>query len=215
MKMAMCHANKAHRHLNISGLCCCLFSSFCCGSFLSSCLFGRCVCSFLGSLGSSDFGLLLSHSFCLCCVLGFFSFQTLFNSQFFLRSHRSLHCVDSLLLFSFPGIETLLSLSFIESAFFNTTLKVFHQQHTFVRKDAAYSVGGLSTNVNPIQSALEVKSNCSRISVRIIGTYPFNKSTISWCPAIGDNNRIERIVLTTMTLQSNFCCHLKRLISGL
>ncbi len=172
------------------------------GSFLS----GSCGGFGLGSCGSS-FGFLLGYFFSLCFVLCYFGFETSFFVKLLLGCHRCAELVDALLLLSFPGVETTLCFGFVKSAFLYATLKMLHEKHAFVGEDGANGVGGLSTNVDPIQSTLEVQSYCSRISVRIIRTYPFNKFTISWCPAIGDNNRIERIVLATMTLQSDFCCH--------
>ena len=175
-----------------------LFSSFfSCGSLSS--LFGSSG-SLSFSLSGSEFCFLLCNSFSLSGILGLFFFKTLFVSKFLGRSYRNASCVNGSLFFLLPSFETTLSFSFVKSTFFNTTLEVLHQKHTFLREDSANCVGGLSTNVYPIQSPFEIQSYCSRISVRIIRTYPFNKFTISWCPAIGDNNRIKRIVLATMAL---------------
>ena len=174
------------------------------GGGFGGCFFsGSCFSSggsFFSGLGGSDFGFLLGYGLGLGLILCLLVGETLFGGEFLSIGYRGAGSVNGGLFFLFPSIETTLSLSFVESAFLNTTLKVLHKEHTFLREDSANCVGGLSTNVYPIQSTFEIQSYCSRISVRIIGTYPFNKFTISWCPAIGDNNRIKRIVLATMTL---------------
>ncbi len=157
---------------------------FCCGSFLGSGLLGGSLgCSlggFLSGLGGSDFSFLLCYFLSFGGVLGFLFLETCFRCFFTLAGHCSLAIVNSFLFFSLPGVETALSLGFVESAFLHTTLKVFHQQYPLLGEDRAYGVGGLSTNVNPIQSPFEIQRDCSRISVRIIGTNPFNETTISW-----------------------------------
>ena len=178
-----------------------------CGSFLC-----RGFCLGIGgsfSLGgcSGSFSLLLGYSLGLSLVLSLLCLELSLGSLFLLRSYGCADVADGLLFLSLPGIETTLSFGFVESAFLYASLKMLHEEHTLVAEDCANSVGGLGTDVYPIQSTLEIECYCSRISVRIIRTYPFNKSTISWCPAIGDNNWIERIVFATMTLQSDFCCH--------
>ncbi len=165
-------------------------------------LFGGSFRSFgIGGCGSSSgFGFLLSYELGFSLVLSCFGFETLFCSQLALLSHRGFCVCCFCVFFSLPFVETTFGFSLVESAFGYAAHEVVHQHHTFARKNGTYGVGGFSTNGHPIQSTLEIECNCSRISVRIIRTYPFNKSTISWCPAIGDDNRIERIVLATMAL---------------
>lgn len=167
-------------------------------------LFGRSFSGSFGSLfsglGGCDFGFLLGYCLGLGGILGLLFLETCLGSELAFVGHSGFLSVDSLLFLGFPGVETTLCLSLVEGAFLHAALEVFHQHHALLREDRAYGVGGLCTNVNPIQSPFEIECDCSRISVRIIGTYPFNKLTISWCPAIGDNNWIERIVFTTMTL---------------
>ena len=185
--------------------------SFSCGSFFSS-GFGGCFSLCLGGsfsvcLGGSSFGALLGYFFCFSFILSCFGFEASLQVVSLFGFSFSLNCVFACCALCFPCVETTLSFSFVKSAFLNAALEMLHQEHAFVREDGAYGVGRNSTLVNPIQSPLEVQCYCSRISVRVVRTYPFNKSTISWCPAIGDYNRIKRIVLATMTLKSNFCCH--------
>ena len=81
------------------------------------------------------------------------------------------------------------------------------EKNTLTRENVASGIGGLSTYTKPIKSTLEVQIYRSRISVRIIRTYPFNKSTITWCPAVCDYDLIEGVTLVTVTLQSDFSCH--------
>lgn len=97
-----------------------------------------------------------------------------------------------------------MSLGFVKSAFLDAALEVFHQHHALAGQDVAYCVGGLCTGVNPIQSTFEIQCDCGGIGVGVVRTNSLNESTISWCSAVGDNNRIERIVLATMALQSDF-----------
>ena len=176
------------------------------GSFFSSFLCGSDGClSFCSSSCCRSF--LLCHFLSLSLVLCYLSLEAVLSLKLLGTLYRCAELVSGLLLLSLPSIETTLSLSFVKRTLLDTTLEMLHEKHALVREDVADSIGGLCANVYPIQSTLEVQSYCSRISVRIIRTYPFNKFTISWCPAIGDNNRIERIVLATMTLQSDFCCH--------
>lgn len=167
-------------------------------------LFGRSFSGSFGglfsSLGGGDFGFLLGYCLGLGGILGLLFLETCLGGELAFVGHSGFLSVDSLLFLGFPGVETTLCLSLVEGAFLHAALEVFHQHHALLREDRAHGVGGLCTNVNPIQSPFEIECDCSRISVRIIGTYPFNKLTISWCPAIGDNNWIERIVFTTMTL---------------
>lgn len=174
---------------------CGLFSSGSFGSFSGSSSSG-----FSFGFGSCQFGFLLSHSFSFGFVFSFFCFQASAEVGLFAAGFGSFYSFHLRLLFALPSGEAAFSFSLVESAFFHTAEEVFHQHYALVGEDSAYSVGGLSTAVHPIQGPLEIESDCSRISVRIIRTYPFNKLTISWCPAIGDNNRIKRIVLATMAL---------------
>ena len=184
----------------------CLADLFSSGSFFGGSFFSSSGSFSLGS-GSCEFSFLLCYFFGFSLVLSYFNLHAGLSVELALGCHRGTELVNCLLLAGFPSVETALGLGFVKCAFLHTTLKVLHQKYTLVGEDCAHGVSGLSTYIYPIQSTLEVECYCSRISVRIIRTYPFNKSTISWCPAIGDNNRIERIVLATMALQSNFSCH--------
>lgn len=126
-----------------------------------------CGCLSFG-FSCSNFCFLLSHEFGLGLVLGYFILETLLGGKFLLVGHSALLSFDTSYLLSLPGIETTLSFSFVESALANAALEVLHEHNAFARQDGAYGVSGLSTYVDPIQSPLEVESNCSRISVRIV-----------------------------------------------
>ena len=153
----------------------------------------------------------------LCFFLGYALFTSLVDVRFVffaslsllgsLSLFLSLAAGESFLAVSFPGVETTFGLLLAESAFLYTAAEVPHQQHAFARQNVAGGIGGLCALLYPIQSAVEVQTYCSRISVRIIGTYPFNKSAISWRPAIGDYNRVERVAFAAMQLQSDLRCH--------
>ena len=147
---------------------------FCSGSF--SLAFGGSGFCFCGC--RSCFCFLLGYGFCLSFVLGFFCFKTLLCFELCAVSHRRLLRCYFCVFFSFPSGETTFCLCLVECTLGDTALKMLHQKHALVGEDCAYCIGGLCTDIHPIQSPFEVKSNCSRISVRIIRTYPFNKSTI-------------------------------------
>ncbi len=69
---------------------CCLFCSFFSrSSFLSGSSSGFSFCC-----GSGCLSFLLSHSFCLCLILGYFSLETSLGIKFFLVGHRGTELVD-------------------------------------------------------------------------------------------------------------------------
>ena len=185
---------------------CCKEAELFCGGSLSCCFLScGCFCLSFGScfsfsLSGSDFSFFLSYDLSFCLVLSLLGLKTCFSVESFFVGHRRLDGVNGSLFFAFPGIETTLSFSFVKSTFLYTALEMFHQQNALVREDSTYGVGRLCADIDPIQSPFEIQSYCSRISVRIIRTYPFNKFTISWCSAIGDYNRIKRVVLATVAL---------------
>ena len=171
------------------------------GSFCSSGSFGFCFGSgFSLGLGGSFGSFLSSNSFCFHFVLLYFLFETFLGSSVFSGRDFSLFSIGSRFLVFQPGLEALFCNFFGKGTFLYTAQQVLFQQYTFTREDVAHGVGGLSTRCQPIQSPFEIQIYCSRISVRIIRTYPFNKLTITWCPAIGDYNLIERIVFVTKAL---------------
>lgn len=101
-------------------------SSGFCGSGFS------CGSSFGFSFCGGDFGFLLSYGFSLSCVFSLFVGKTLFCGGFLSVGYSAANCFDSSLFFLFPGLETTLSFSFVESAFFHTALKMFHEKHAFL-----------------------------------------------------------------------------------
>ena len=171
------------------------------GSFCGSGSFGFCFGSgFSLGLGGSFGSFLGSYGFCFHFVFLYFLFETFLGGSVFGGRDFSLFGIGNRFLVFQPSLEALLGNLFGEGTFLYTAQQVFLQQYTFTRKDIAHGVGGLSTRCQPIQSPFEIQIYCSRISVRIIRTYPFNKLTITWCPAIGDYNLVERIVFVTKTL---------------
>ena len=91
-------------------------------------------------------------------------------------------------------------------AHLHTAEEVLLEINALAREDVANGVCRLSTNEYPVESTFEVQINCCRIGVRIVSTNLLCETTITWCIRISDNDRIESVVLSTMTLQSNSCC---------
>ena len=56
----------------------------------------------------------------------------------------------------------------------------------------------------------ELQIYCGRIGVRVVSTNLLNKFTITWCSYVCNNDRVESIAFTSMSLQSDFCCHLNK-----
>ena len=110
-------------------------SGFAFGGF-GSC-FGSCFGGFFGcgSCCSGDFGFLFSYFFGLSFVLGYFSVEAFFESELFLVGHRSFNFVYRSGFLRFPCFKTTLCLGFVECAFLDTALEMFHQEDAFVRKD--------------------------------------------------------------------------------
>lgn len=101
------------------------------GSFFGESLFSSGFC-FCLSLGGSKLSFFLGHGLCLSLVLGLFCLEASLYLFFFLVGHNDLEFVDLCLTGFFPSCETTLCLSFVESTFLNTTLKVLHQEYALV-----------------------------------------------------------------------------------
>ena len=144
-----------------------------------------------GTFGFYGFGLGFFH-------FGFF-FQTGFGLSLFVAGEfRFLSCDLAGFLFQ-PLSETGFGYFFGESAFLYTAQQVFFVEHPFIRKDGPAGVGRLSAFLQPIQSFVEVQSDCSRIGIGVIRPNVFDKLTITWRPAVRNDDMIERITFLTAT----------------
>ena len=168
-------------------------SSLCLSRSLSS-LFSRCFSSsFLSSLGSSlfgslgsEFGTLGSNSLSLSLLNGNLSFSSS-NSSFLGSFSQTRYLSGNLsLLGSLPSVELSLSLSLSQSTLLDTTTKVLHQENALVREDLLGCKSWLSASFYPIEGALEVNVDSSRIRVWIVSTDLLNILTITWRSAICD-----------------------------
>ena len=77
--------------------------------------------------------------------------------------------------------------------------QVFFVEHPFIRKDGPAGVGRLSAFLQPFQSFVEVQSDCGRIGIGVIRPNVFDKLTITWRPAVRNDDMVERIALFTAT----------------
>ncbi len=105
---------------------------FCGGSFFL-CWSG--CCCFCFGLGCGELGFFLGYGLGLCLVASLLGFKTRFCIEFFLVGHGGFELVYLSLLVGFPCFEATLSLGFVECAFLDATLEVFHHKHAFVGKD--------------------------------------------------------------------------------
>lgn len=105
-----------------------LFSggSFFGGSGLCSCC-GLCL-----SLCGCELSFLLCHGLSLGLVDCLLSLEASLHFLLLFVGHSYLELVNLCLTSLFPGGETTLSLSLVERALLHTTLKVLHEEHTFV-----------------------------------------------------------------------------------
>ena len=109
-----------------------------------------------GSLGGGDFGFLLSYGFGLSLIL----------LRLFLKSFLGVGLLGFTLFvpdgfefsvfFSFPCVETALGFGLVKCALLDTALEMLHEHDAFAAKNVTDCVGGDGTNVNPIESALEI-----------------------------------------------------------
>ena len=193
------------------GGCAFLFSSsFCCGSSFSrifGCFFCRCFSGSLSSFFSSFlFGQCLSFHF----IYFLFSFQTCFGFSFLSFFFLSFQSSQTALFVVLPSFEFSFCFCFAECAFCYTAKKVFLHVNAFAREDVANSVGRLCTFQYPVKCAVELQIYCGRIGVRVVSTNLLNKFTITWCSYVCNYDRVESIAFTSMSLQSDFCCHLNK-----
>ena len=86
---------------------------------------------------------------------------------------------------------------------------MFQIENTFVRKNPAYCIGGLSTFVQPIQRLLAIQLDGSRNSKRIVRTDFLDEFTIPGRTGIGYYDEIKWSFLRPVALQSDFNWHLK------
>ncbi len=82
-------------------------------------------------------------------------------------------------------------------------------EDSFVAKDAAYGIRGLSAFVQPIKRLLAIELDRSRNSQWIVRTDLLDEFTIPWCTGIGYYDEIKRSFLRPVALQSDFNWHLK------
>ena len=184
-------------------------SSFCSGSFFGRSFSGFCFCRCFGSGLSSFFSsFLFSQSLSFHFVYFLFSFQTCFGFSllsFFVFCFQS---SQTALFVVLPCFEFSFSFSFAECAFCYTAKEVFLHVNAFTREDVANSVGRLCTFQYPVKCAVKFQIYCGRIGVRIVSTNLLNKFTITWCSYVCNYDRVESVAFTSMSLQSDFCCHL-------
>jgi len=95
------------------------------------------------------------------------------------------------------------SCSFIKQAELYTTQQMLEIKDTFKAQNAANSIGGLSTFVQPIQCSLPVQLNGSGHSQRIVSTKFLNEFTIAGSTGIGNYDEVERPLFGAMTLESD------------
>ena len=129
-----------------------------------------------------------------------------FLSFFFLSFQSS----QTALFVVLPSFELSFCFCFAECAFCYTAKKVFLHVNAFAREDVANSVGRLCTFQYPVKCAVELQIYCGRIGVRVVSTNLLNKFTITWCSYVCNYDRVESIAFTSMSLQSDFCCHLNK-----
>lgn len=179
-----------------------LFSSgsfFGSGSFFSSSL--RCLSfSLSGSLGLSSSLTLSSDGGSLSFVEFLLAFETLFLNVAELGFLLVLSVSDLCFLSLEPLVELNVGLFLADSALLNTNLEVAFQENTLIGEDATASVARLSTILKPLGSFVNVEDDGGRVSHRIVRAYFLNKSTVSRCTTIRNNDMIERLILFTMAL---------------
>ena len=109
--------------------------------------------------------------------------------------------------FCFPCFKFGLCRGFTNAPFFYSAFQVLHQEHTLFGKDTADGVSGLCAHFQPIQGTVKLQVNSGRRSVGVVRSNFFCKATITWCSYVCNNDAVEGVALTSVTLQSNFCCH--------
>ena len=184
--------------------------SLCFSFAFSLCLCGSSfLCSLLG--GSSEFccgcSTFLGDSGSFCLVgLYLLGEKSLRSGSFLVRlGLADLACLGIFL--SLPSIETALSLFLAECAFGYTALQVFAEQYAFVGKDSTNGVGGLGTNIYPIECTLKIEDDCCRVGVGVERTETLDDFAVTRRAAVSYYDVVESIVFVTMTSQTNFCCH--------
>ena len=67
--------------------------------------------------------------------------------------------------------------------------------------------GGLANTWDYGNLGVELKNNVKKAWWQKFIT---SKFTITWCSYVCNNDRVESIAFTSMSLQSDFCCHLNK-----
>lgn len=133
--------------------------SFSCGSLLGRSLGSGSLGSLSGllsSLSCSNLGAFLGHGLSLCLVLLGLFLQGLLGGSLLALALLVLHSLKLGSLLLLPSVETALCLCLVECALLDTTLQVLHEHDAFAAENVTDGVGGLSTNIDPIECALEI-----------------------------------------------------------
>ena len=106
-----------------------------------------------------------------------------------------------------PLVELDIGLLLADGTLLDTDLEVTTEEDTLIAEDATDGVAGLSTILDPFDGAVEVEVDGGGVGQRIVGAKLLDKSSISRCTTIRNNDVVERLILFTMTLKSNSCWH--------
>ena len=111
-----------------------------------------------------------------------------------------------------PLVETLLAGSLVKRASLHTYTEVLHQEDTLTAEDVLHSVGGLSANLQPIKSTVEIQIYRGGIGVGIVHTNLLSEFAITWRARIGDDDAINSIAFVATALKSDLCCHYFKIV---
>lgn len=173
---------------------------------------GWCLgCLFCRSLSCLSLSLCCCLSLSGCCALSCYglslslvslllTFEASLSYVALLSFSGALYASDLALLSVEPLLEFNVSLFLADSTLLNADLEMTLQEDTFIREDTTNGVRWLSTILEPLACAINVDVDSSGVSHWIVSAKFLDKSSVSRCTTIRNNDVVERLILLTMTL---------------
>lgn len=192
-----------------------LGGSFCSGSFSSGSgggSFGLGLSSSLGggSSGSGFFSSFLS-SFFVSLDLGYSLGMGSANGSFLVGLDFSYYGSVVGLFLRYPLSEDSVNLLLSLSTFVHTYLQVLLEHGAGLRQQHASSVGRLGTVEQPLNSGVYVDGDESGSEVRVVSTQFLDETTVTRRASVSYYYVVNRLVLLTSSLESDFYCHFLQL----
>ena len=87
------------------------------------------------------------------------------------------------------------------------------EKYSLVREDSAGNKCELCTDLNPVESLVEIEDDCRRVRVRVVRADLLDVTTIARCAGVGHNNVEECEILLSVALKTNFNSHCESVLN--